>query len=49
MKKCTCCFIEKEINYFQKDKSKRDGYRPDCKECMKPVIKVNIEANKDIY
>ena len=23
--------------------------RPDCKECMKPVIKVNIEANKDIY
>jgi hypothetical protein len=43
MKKCTVCFKEKGINEFQKDKSKKDGYRPDCKNCRKGYY----EANKD--
>lgn len=32
MKKCSNCLIEKELYDFQKDKSKIDGLRPDCKD-----------------
>ncbi len=46
MKKCTICFIEKEINRFQKDKSKKDGHRPDCKECRKKYYQENKDKIK---
>ncbi len=50
MKKCNKCFKEKELNYFHKDKSKKDGLRPTCKECIKDYSKNylidNIETIK---
>ena len=33
MKTCTKCNSTKSINDFSKDKSKKDGYRPDCRVC----------------
>lgn len=35
MKKCTKCQIEKELDQYHKDKQKKDGYCPICKECQK--------------
>ena len=31
---CSKCNIKKSLSEFHKDKSKLDGYRPDCKECV---------------
>lgn len=33
MKVCSKCNIEKLLGAFSKNKSSKDGYRPDCKEC----------------
>lgn len=33
MRTCTKCKIEKEIVCFGIDKTKKDGLRPDCKQC----------------
>lgn len=33
IKKCTKCLIEKTCNQFSKDKNKKDGLYPSCKEC----------------
>jgi hypothetical protein len=30
---CTKCHIEKPLSEFSKDKQKKDGYRPSCKDC----------------
>lgn len=35
MKKCKKCFEIKEFNFFYKNKQQKDGYRNDCKECVK--------------
>ena len=39
---CRTCGEVKELNLFQKSGKKSNGeqyYRPDCKECRKPIIK----------
>ena len=33
-KTCTKCFQNKPLTDFPKDQSKKDGRRPDCKECV---------------
>jgi len=34
-KLCKKCDIQKDLIFFNKDKSKNDGYRNSCKECQK--------------
>lgn len=34
-KVCSKCQIEKDLNFFMKDKSTKSGYTYDCKECRK--------------
>ena len=40
-KKCGCCKIEKNINEFHADKSRKDGLKPACKIC------ISIRSNKN--
>ena len=40
---CTKCKIEKSINEFYKDKSKKDGLESNCKECKKLFKQNNKE------
>ena len=35
MKNCSKCNIEKELEFFPKDKTKKCGYSSCCKECKK--------------
>jgi hypothetical protein len=35
LKKCTKCGIEKELNFFSKDKHKKDGLKSSCRDCYK--------------
>jgi hypothetical protein len=35
MKTCSTCKLEKSFNEFRKDSSKKDGYQPRCKCCVK--------------
>jgi hypothetical protein len=35
MKICSKCSVTKVLSEFHKDSSKRDGLRPDCKECVR--------------
>ena len=44
---CSKCEIEYTINEFQKDKSKKDGYRPDCKLCRKKYVNENKHRFKE--
>lgn len=37
---CSKCYVDRPITEFYKDKSKPDGYRPDCKSCT------NLRNNK---
>lgn len=46
-KLCKKCQIEKSISLFQRDKSKKDGYRNSCKECQKIYHKGYYENNKE--
>ena len=43
---CNKCKIEKELTEFYKDKQKKDGYSPTCKECK--YEKKDVEARKAI-
>ncbi len=39
---CRTCGEVKELNLFEKGGTKSNGeqyYRPDCKECRKPIVK----------
>lgn len=47
MKTCSKCKIEKEVTEFNKDKSKIDGLRPDCKSCLKEYRQANKERIKE--
>jgi len=40
---CSKCLIRQDISFFQKDKQKKDGYRPDCKNCRKKYYKINFD------
>ena len=45
MKNCSKCGIEKEYSEFYRDKNKKDGFRSQCKSCIK---KYNQENKEDI-
>lgn len=47
MKECTKCGIEKELSFFNKRKSTRDGYAPSCKACDSVRGKIYWEQNKE--
>jgi hypothetical protein len=47
IKICKNCNLELEINNFNKDKSKKDGYRNSCKECQKNYGNEYYILNKD--
>jgi hypothetical protein len=44
---CSKCVNEFELCFFQKDKTKKDGYRPDCKTCRKEYSKLNYHRFKE--
>lgn len=44
---CSKCKRELPISHFHKDKSKKDGYRADCKECRKPITKKYYNENTE--
>lgn len=39
MKKCTVCYVEKELDNYSKDSYRKDGYDATCKECKKKQSK----------
>ena len=39
IKKCRKCKCEKPIHLFAKDKSRKDGLQPECKECKIKIVK----------
>jgi len=47
MKKCTKCKVDKEITEFFKDKQRKGGLYPSCKECGKEYHKEYNKKNKD--
>ena len=44
---CSKCGNSQELCFFQKDKSKKDGYRPDCKSCRKQYSDLNYYRFKE--
>jgi hypothetical protein len=44
---CSKCGKSQELCFFQKDKSKKDGYRPDCKSCRKKYSELNYHRFKE--
>lgn len=46
-KKCSMCKIEKLILNFSKLKSSKDGYKIQCKECLKKINKKYSIKNRD--
>jgi hypothetical protein len=46
MKKCLKCNFEKEFSEFSKDKSRKDGYNNNCRECCKIIHKEHLERKK---
>lgn len=53
MKKCTKCQIEKSKTDFSKDKNTTDGFRAQCKQCLKETYTLNKDkisaVNKTNY
>ena len=47
MKKCKKCFKEKNLDDFNFKKSSKDGYRNECKDCIKLYKKQYNIKNKD--
>ncbi len=48
MKKCSKCEIEKELTEFNKRSDTKNGYRGECKMCIKEKNKIYNEKNKEI-
>lgn len=46
-KKCTMCSEIKSIICFSKLKSSKDGFKRQCKDCLKKIDKKYTEKNKD--
>jgi hypothetical protein len=44
MKACSKCKVPKEEFNFRKDKSKKDGLRPDCKSCSSKLRLASIKS-----
>ena len=49
MKICSKCEIQKPLNLFSKNKSKKEGLNSVCKECHKTYIKKHYQKNKEYY
>ena len=53
MKKCTKCQIKKSKTDFSKDKNTTDGFRSQCKQCLKETYVLNKDkisyVNKTNY
>jgi len=49
MKKCSKCGIEKEENEFSKDKNRKDGLFPVCKQCTSEYKKKLYTHKKELY
>ena len=49
MKRCSICKVEKELNEFNKDKSRKDGLMYKCKLCEKQYYLLNREKIKQYY
>jgi hypothetical protein len=48
MKKiCNKCFIERDINDFDKRKDSKDGCRNECKFCRRKIKKDYTDKNKE--
>lgn len=47
MKICTKCKVEKEFSEFSKDKTRKDGFFPQCKICKKVNDKKSYFKNRD--
>jgi hypothetical protein len=47
MKRCSKCKIEYELTSFSKDKSSKDGYRCNCKKCIKEYREKTKEHQKE--
>ena len=47
MKTCTKCKVDKEITEFSKDKQKKDGIYPSCKECESKAGRIYYTNNKE--
>jgi len=48
-KKCGKCELEKNLNEFTKNKSKKDGLNNYCKECNKTYQQEHYQNNKGYY
>ena len=46
-KKCTKCEKLKELSAFHFNKQSKDGYRPDCKDCVNKRGKIYYLKNKE--
>ncbi len=49
MKICSKCFTEKDLNFFQKRKDSKDGYRSDCKECRNNFYSIDYSIENNFY
>lgn len=49
MKVCYKCKIEKELNDFSKDKTRKDGFSNRCKKCQRIYILENKDTLKKYY
>lgn len=47
-KLCKKCNLDKSLDFFNKDKSKKDGYRNSCKDCQREYTNEYYITNKDI-
>jgi hypothetical protein len=46
-KKCLKCGETKDVSYFYKQKSMKDGLNPYCKECFNNMVKYSRHKIKD--
>jgi len=47
LRRCSLCGVEKSLESFYREKSARDGYRRDCKECFAARAKENYAKNRE--
>ena len=45
---CSKCGEEKVVSEFSKDKSKKDGHRPNCKVCNRKYFKMKRLENPEL-
>lgn len=47
MKKCTKCEVEQPLDQYNKDCTKNDGYKTQCKACSRKARAVYLQNKKD--